>query len=120
MFQRLTSQPSNGSINDETVGKATDYLIPKSQIKEAVRDILAEMLGVQSQDRIRQWYDINEAYRLLDLNSAKQLREMIRSGLLRIGYEVRDRRSPGSQIPRYQVHIQQSLDRLQKPPEKRR
>ena len=126
MLERTTKQPSNGSMNvgnlifNETVGEATDYLIPKSQIKEAVREVLAEMLGVQHQDRIRQWYDIIEAYSLLDLKSAKQLREMIRSGLLRIGHEVRDRRSPGSRIARYQVHIQRSLERLQKPPEKRR
>jgi hypothetical protein len=56
----------------------------------------------------------------LDLKSAKQLREMIRSGMLRIGQEVRDCRSPSSRLPRYQVHVQRSLERLQKPPEKRR
>jgi hypothetical protein len=122
MLERPTDQSINGAINgrNPTFNKTADYLIPKSQLKEAVREVLAEILGVQSQEQTKQWYDIAEAYIFLDLKSAKQLREMIRSGLLRIGYEVRDRRSPNSQVARYQVHIQKSLERLQKPPEKRR
>lgn len=122
MLKRPTAQSSNGSINgrNHTCNETTDYLIPKSQLKEAVREVLAEILGIQSLEQTKQWYDITEAYRFLDLKSAKQLREMIRSGLLRIGHEVRDRRSPSSQVARYQVHIQKSLERLQKPPEKRR
>jgi predicted DNA-binding transcriptional regulator len=120
------SQSSNGLnhsrdvIFKETIQVSNDTLIPKSQIHEAVREALVEILGIQAQERTKQWYDVNEAYKLLDLKSAKKLREMIRSGLLRIGYEVRDCRSPNSQLPRYQVHIEKSLERLQKPPEKRR
>lgn len=93
--------------------------VTKAELKTAVREVLSEMLGVQVREQEQQWYDTAEAYKLLDLKSAKQLREMIRSGLLRIGYEVRDRRTPGSQLARYQIHIQKSRERLQKPPEKR-
>jgi hypothetical protein len=104
--------------------KIAERLIPESQLKAIVEDIvkqtLAQMLGVnataQSQ---KQWYDTELAYLPLGLNSAEQLREMVRNGLLRIGYEVRDVRSPSSQIPRYQFHIEKCEARLNAPPEKR-
>ena len=126
MREELKEWSSNGTTNKteqhplQSNQETTNILISKNNIKEIVREILAEMFGVQNQNQIKQWYDIAEAYKLLDLKSAKQLREMIRSGLLRVGYEVRDRRSPDSQIARYQVHIQKTMERLQKPPEKRR
>lgn len=101
--------------------KNAERLIPESQLREAIREILAEMLGVtadaQSQ---RRWYDTEQAYPLLGLNSVKQLREMVRSGILRVGHEVRDVRSPRSAVPRYQFHIFQCEARLALPPEKRK
>lgn len=97
-----------------------EKLIPESQLRDAIKKILAEMLGVnQSADSRRQWYDTEQAYSLLGLNSVKQLREMVRSGILRIGHEVRDVRSPDSQIPRYQFHVERCDARLVLPPEKR-
>ncbi|QLE47803.1 hypothetical protein FD724_07145 [Nostoc sp. C057] len=104
--------------------KIAERLIPESQLKAIVEDIvkqtLAEMLGVnttaQSQKR---WHDTEQAFSPLGLNSAEQLREMVRNGLLRIGHEVRDVSSPDSQIPRYQFHIEKCELRLSLPPEKR-
>lgn len=99
----------------------TEKLIPESQLKDAIKEILAEMLGVNATAQPqRQWYDTEVAYSLLGLNTAEQLREMVRSGLLRIGQEVRDVRSPSSAIPRYQFHIEKCELRLSLPPEKRR
>ncbi|MEH1808529.1 hypothetical protein [Nostoc sp.] len=101
--------------------KITERLIPESQLRDAIKEILAEMLGVNATaaQPNRQWYDTENAYFPLGLNSAEQLREMVRSGLLRIGIEVRDVRSPNSQLPRYQFHIEKCEARLSMPPEKR-
>lgn len=105
--------------------KITERLIPESQIEalvsKLVKEILAEMLGVNATaaQPNRQWYDTENAYFPLGLNSAEQLREMTRNGMLRIGYEVRDVRSPDSQIPRYQFHLEKCEARLSLPPEKR-
>ncbi len=115
-FDKDKGEENSLDLDKET----TESYIPKSQLKRVVREILAEMLGIEDRERTKQWYDINEAYKLLDLRSAKQLREMIRTGLLRIGHEVRDRRSPSSRVARYQVNIPKSLERLRKPPETRR
>ncbi|MFN6572349.1 hypothetical protein [Dendronalium sp. ChiSLP03b] len=105
----------------------TERLIPESQLRDAVKEILAEMLGLQATDpkSQRKWYDTEQAYSLLGLNSAEQLREMVRDGRLRLkegqsqDFEVRDVRSPNSAIPRYQFHIEKCEARLAMPPEKR-
>ena len=104
--------------------QTSERLIPESQLKAIVegmvKDTLAQMLGVNATAQTnRQWYDTEQAYLLLGLNLADHLRDMVRSGLLRIGHEVRDVRSPSSQIPRYQFHIEKCEARLSLPPEKR-
>lgn len=100
-----------------------ERLIPESQIKavvkDMVREILSEMLGVVPVTKQQQWYDAEAAYERLALDSAKQLRAMVRDGRLRLGHEVRDLRSPNSQIPRYQFHIDKCEARLLIAPEKR-
>jgi hypothetical protein len=90
-------------------------------LEPIVRKILADMLGV-TQDRHQNpqvWFDTAKAYSLLDLADSEQLREMVRSGLLRLGKEVRDRRKPNSQKPRYQFNIERCKKRLLELPEKR-
>jgi hypothetical protein len=98
----------------------TERFIPESQLREAIKKILAEMLGVNANAQSqRHWYDTEQAYSLLDINSAEQLREMVRSGLLRLEHEVRDVRSPNSTVPRYQFHLKKCEERLLQRPEKR-
>jgi hypothetical protein len=81
----------------------SERLIPESQLKQAVREVLSEMLGLGTPlpqaSPLRQWYDTDPAYTLLGFDEAEQLREAVRSGLLRIGYEVRDRRKPQAKLP---------------------
>ncbi|MCC5641081.1 hypothetical protein LC593_35730 [Nostoc sp. CHAB 5844] len=90
----------------------TERLIPESQIEALVEKLvkkkLAEMLGVTATapQTQRQWYDTDPAYCLLGFDSSEQMRVMVRDGTLRLGHEVRDVRSPSSQIPRYQFHIE--------------
>ncbi len=99
-----------------------EKLIPESQLKQAVREVLIEMLGLSDLNPVnstRQWYDTDPAYQLLGLNDAEQLREAVRSGLLRMGHEVRDRRKPQAKLPRYQFHIEKCQKRLSERPERR-
>ena len=108
-------EPSGGA-------SLSEKLIPESQLKQAVREVLAEMLGMAIQPQIsplRQWYDTDPAYQLLGLDEAEQLREAVRSGLLRVGHEVRDRRKPQAKLPRYQFHIEKCQQRLAERPEQR-
>lgn len=100
----------------------TEKLISESQLKQAVREVLAEMLGLNMPEQptpLRQWYDTDPAYHLLGLDDAEQLREAVRSGLLRLGNEVRDRRKPKGKLPRYQFHIEKCQKRLSEKPERR-
>jgi hypothetical protein len=101
----------------------SERFISEQQLKQAVREVLAEMLGVatvQSSATQRQWYDTSSAYSLLGFDDAEQLREAVRSGLFRVGQEVRDRRKPQSKLPRYQFHIEKCQKRLSEKPERRR
>lgn len=89
----------------------------KTLIKEAVREVLEESEKLHTQ---REWYGTNSAYKLLGLDNPEELRVMVRDGRLRVGHEVRDKRSPNSQIPRYQFHLAKCQERLLIPPERRK
>ncbi|PSB15975.1 hypothetical protein C7B61_00960 [filamentous cyanobacterium CCP1] len=100
----------------------TERFIPENELKQAVREVLAEMLGldaISQASALRQWYDTDPAYQLLGLDDAEQLREAVRSQLLRLGHEVRDRRKPNAKLPRYQFHIEKCQKRLSERPERR-
>ncbi|MEH1777073.1 hypothetical protein [Nostoc sp.] len=108
----------------------TEKLIPESQlealVEKLVKKTLAEILGVNATNKpINQWYSTKKAYLMLGLESEEQLREKVRDGTLRVKvgdkkeHEVRDVRSPSSQIPRYQFHIEKCEARLSMPPEQR-
>ena len=130
MFERPIEQLTNGSMNGANSNlkvisispeARADSLIPMSLLKQAVREVLAEMLGVQATaQEQRQWYDTDPAYELLGLDDPEQLRDAVRSGLLRIGHEVRDRRKPRAKLPRYQFHLEKCHRRLLEKPEKRK
>jgi hypothetical protein len=104
--------------------KNTERLIPESQLRDAIKEILSEMLNVNTiaAQPQREWYDTDPAYSMLGLDSPKQLRKMIADGILRVGKdgEVRDLRSPGARLPRYQFHIAKCQARLSLPPSKRK
>jgi hypothetical protein len=103
----------------------TERMISESELKQAVREVLAEMLGLGTPasaqvSPLRQWYDTDPAYKMMGLDDAEQLREAVRSGLLRVGHEVRDRRKPKAKLPRYQFHIEKCQQRLSERPERRK
>jgi len=102
----------------------TEKFISESQLKQAVREVLLELLGLGMPAQAvspanRQWYDTDPAYQMLGFDHSNQLREAVRSGLLRVGHEVRDRRKPMAKLPRYQFHLDKCQKRLAERPERR-
>lgn len=96
-------------------------MIPESQLKQAVREILAEMLGVQPQQYPRRRaYPTSQAYKLLGYDSSGQLYDAVESELLRIGKEVQDRRKPKAVNARYYFDIEACQKRLAELPERRK
>jgi hypothetical protein len=62
----------NRNLNGFTT-ETTDYLISKSQLKQTVREILAELLGVQTSIPQRKVYPISQAWRELGYDYQQQL-----------------------------------------------
>jgi hypothetical protein len=84
-----------------------------------VQRTLAEMLGLASQPEPK-IVPLRKAIFLLGYETSSQIYKDIENGLLRVGYEIEDRRRPGTKKARYYVDIPASLKRLKHPPEKRR
>jgi hypothetical protein len=97
----------------------SERLIPESQLKEAIREILAEMLGA-TVDGSRQFYPTSKAVGILGYDNTDQLLSAVSTGLLRLGVEVHDRRKPQSQKARYYFDIEKCKKRLTQLPEKRK
>jgi hypothetical protein len=127
MFDKNKKERSgNGTINGRNLNfnglaeQTTDYLVSKSQLKQAVSEILAEMLGVSSSIPQHKVYPTSKAWRELGYNCQQQLYDAVASRLLRVGYEVEDRRKPQSRLPRYYFDIERCQKRLKELPEKRK
>lgn len=96
-------------------------MVTESQLREAVREILAEMLGIQSQSKPkRRLYPTSKAWKELGYDNQVQLYDATAAGLLRVGYEVEDRRKPNAKLPRYYFDIERCQQRLSQLPEKRK
>lgn len=96
-----------------------ERLIPESQLREAIREILAEMLGINGGSE-RQFYPTSQATKKLGYDHPDQLLGAISSGLFRIGKEVQDRRKPNAQKARYYFDLEKCRKRLAELPEKRK
>ncbi len=126
MLAENGKRPANDAVKDNNSdldgpdGKTTDLsVMSKSQIKQVIREILAEMLGVESGLNPRKMYPTSKAFTLLGYDRAEQLRDAVASGLLRLGKEVEDRRGPNAKIPRYYFDIDRCRKRLAELPQKR-
>jgi hypothetical protein len=126
MLQKKPEWSGNGTMNGSKSNlngsqeETTDYLFSKNQLRQVVREILAEMLGVQTSTHQRKIYPTSKAWRELGYDCQQQLYEAVSCGLLRVGYEVEDRRKPQSQLPRYYFDIERCQKRLKELPEKRK
>jgi hypothetical protein len=99
----------------------SERYIPESELREAVRTILAEMLGVGgTEPTTKRVAPTKEAIALLGYKNDEQLYDAVASGLLRLGKEVEDRRKPTGQRPRYYFDIDKCRKRLAELPERRK
>jgi hypothetical protein len=125
MLQKKPEWSGNGTMNGSKSNlngsqeETTDYLFSKNQLRQVVREILAEMLGVDTERDQRKVYPTSKAFKLLGYDRAEQLRDAVASGLLRLGKEVEDRRQPDAKLPRYYFDIERCQKRLAELPQKR-
>ena len=102
----------------------SEPLVPLSHvdaiIERKVKEVLGQMLGLSNQPKEVGAYPIAEAASRLGYEKPAQIYKDIAAGLLRVGYEVEDRRRPGRTNPRYFIDIAAAKARLKQVPEKRR
>ena len=83
----------------------TDRLIPESELKAVVKQILADLFDIGQQQYQRQWYKASEAFQLLDLDTADNLHDLRQAGDLREGKHWRQSSSANAKRPTYQYHV---------------
>lgn len=83
-----------------------DRLIPESDLKAVVKQVLADMLGISpAQQHQRQWYKASDAFQLLDLDTADNLHDLRLAEDLTEGKHWRQTSSANAKRPSYQYHI---------------
>ncbi|MBD1856592.1 MULTISPECIES: hypothetical protein [Leptolyngbya] len=87
--------------------------------REAVREVMIEMLGGVQPNTPDQWIDLEDAWEKLGYPSYSALYKTVQSGLFREGKEVRDRRKPGAKNAKWQINIELANKRLMQAGEKR-
>jgi hypothetical protein len=90
--------------------------LSEQDVRAIVRDEIRKLVGAKSDI---QFLPTNEAYIKLGFSSASQLRESVKNGVLRLGHEVQDRRSPGKIYANYYFNVTACIKRLNTAPEKR-
>lgn len=94
------------------------------QIKKIVLEVLRDLILASSPEYDStvpdKWVDLKKAWKILGYPSYGALYKAISSGLLRQGIEVRDRRTPGARIARWQVNLAAVQKRLKSDPATRR
>lgn len=91
----------------------------RDEIKAIVREVLAEMLGLNNPVG-EKWVNLREAWKPLGYPSYDALYKDVQAGLFRKGKELCDRRKPGARIARWQIDIAAARNRLRENPTKRR
>lgn len=100
-----------------------ERFIPESQleavVEQKVKQILAAMLGIAQQKSRQEWYETSEAWILLDLKSAEDLRRKRRNGFFKLGYHYRKgNEDPAATMPRWEFHVLRCRERLAEDPAK--
>lgn len=107
-----------------------EYLIPalRKSYDEDLRSLLHTVFnqelqkfpGIKQTENFEKskFLPLKEAARALGYKP-RQLYTTINEGLLRVGIEVQDRRTPSSELARYYFDIEACKKRLSTPPEKR-
>jgi hypothetical protein len=90
------------------------------QIKQAVREVLAEMLGASGTDKQTGWVSLKDAVEPLGYPSYKALHKDVAAGVFRMGKELRDRRKLEAKRARLQINLERAQKRLMEDPANRR
>ncbi|NJO67422.1 MAG: hypothetical protein HC832_08815 [Leptolyngbyaceae cyanobacterium RM1_405_57] len=92
-----------------------------AKVESKLRELLAPFVALLAGDNsASDWVNADEACKRLDIPAQRFCMKTYLRGLLRLGKEVRDRRSPGRKKPRYQFHVPSCEKRLNTDPSKRR
>ena len=86
-----------------------ERLIPESELKAVVtatvKQVLADLLGIDKQRHQRQWYKTSDAAQLLDLDTADNLHDLRLAGDLKKGKHWRQTSNNHAKRPTYQYHV---------------
>ncbi|NJR49840.1 MAG: hypothetical protein HC780_10015 [Leptolyngbyaceae cyanobacterium CSU_1_3] len=67
----------------------------------------------------QEWFETNDAWSLLDLKNAEDLRRKRRNGFFKLGYHYRKgNEDPGATMPRWEFHVPRCQERLAEDPAK--
>lgn len=92
----------------------------QDEIRSIVRDEISKILSlIVDNSETEKYLPTSNAWKELGYQNERQLRTDVETGLLRIGIEVQDRRTPDSQYARYYFDIEACLSRYKETPEQR-
>jgi len=89
-------------------------------VRKAVTDELSKFFSNSQPKTYEQWQNTGHAWKSLSLDSAEQLRDLARSGLMKSGIHYRDTRLNGRVKPRLQFNIEECSKLLNQHPSKRK
>lgn len=92
--------------------------LSEQDVRAIIRDEIAKAFGINQNPDIK-YLSTKEAASVLGYKNPQPLYKLINNGILRIGKEVQDRRSPNSVYADYWFNIPACQKRLNTPPEKR-
>ncbi len=90
----------------------------RAEVEHIVKATISKAFGIAQSADI-EYLDTQKAVKFLGYDHPRSLYKLINSGVLRIGKEVQDRRSDGSNKANYYFNKQACLKRLNTRPEKR-
>jgi hypothetical protein len=86
--------------------------VTRDELKVAIREVMAEMLGISTGQQQTGWVALKDAVIPLGYPSYKAIHKDIASGMFRMGQEIRDRRKPGAKLARLQINLEKAQKRL--------
>jgi hypothetical protein len=117
--QNRSTNANSGSSSPQRVIQITEEeldALVTAKVKRQLQHFFAPL--IEEKPKV-EWVDASEAMEPLGFPSKSALYTAIATGLFRMGKEVRDRRLPGRQKPKYQLNIEACQKRLNTDPEKR-
>lgn len=94
--------------------------LTEQEVRSLIRDEIRKLFNIaDSKNTDIKYAQTREAAKILGYKNSQSLYKLIRSGVLRVGKEVQDRRSPMALNADYWFNLKACQKRLDTPPEKR-